>query len=235
MLDGLRPLTVLAGAFAAWSLGLLLLALAGLGGRVGPHPADPALIPPLPEPVAAEERPRLGALSDYLAVGERPLFHPERRPLPVTAVATEIETPFEGVLTSVLLTETLRMAIFSDPGGTPPRRVRLGEALPGTGWRLAALEPRRAVLEGPGGQRVLELRVFDGKGGAAPTAITPTTVFPAADASATPPVIDPAAEAEAVRRAIEQQAEVEAIRAQIEARRARLREGHSPAAVPVEQ
>lgn len=224
-------MTLLAAALAAWSLGLLLLALLGLGGRVGPHPPDLALAPALPDPVAAAESPRLGPLADYRAVGERPLFHPDRRPLPVMAVAAEAETPFEGVLTSVLLTDRLQMAIFSEQGGALPRRVRLGENVPGTAWRLAALEPRRAVLEGPGGQRVLDLRVFDGKGGAVPT----TVGFATAATSAGSVPGNPEAEAEAVRRSVQQQAEVEAIRARIEAHRARLREGAPPIAVPVEQ
>jgi len=226
-------MTLLAAALAAWSLGLLLLALLGLGGRVGPHPPDLALAPALPDPVAAAESPRLGPLADYRAVGERPLFHPDRRPLPVMAVAAEAETPFEGVLTSVLLTDQLQMAIFSEQGGALPRRVRLGENVPGTAWRLAALEPRRAVLEGPGGQRVLDLRVFDGKGGAAPTTMGFATATTSAEPAAGRP--DAEAEAEAVRRSTQQQVEVEAIRARIEAHRARLREGSPPIAVPVEQ
>jgi len=231
VLEGLRPITLLAGALAGWSLGLLLLALLGLGGRVGPHPPDLALAPALPEPLAVAESPRLGPLTDYRAVGERPLFHPDRRPVPVMAVAAQAQTPFEGELSSVLLTEGLQMAIFSEQGGALSRRVRLGESVPGTAWRLAALEPRRAVLEGPGGQRVLELRVFDGKGGAVPTAVGFATAIPRAEPSPASPEV----EAEAVRRSAQQQAEVEAIRARIEAHRARLREGNPPIAVPVEQ
>lgn len=226
-------MTLLAGALAGWSLGLLLLALLGLGGRVGPHPPDPALAPALPDPVAVAESPRLGPLADYRAVGERPLFHPDRRPVPVMAVAAQAETPFEGELSSVLLTDRLQMAIFSEQGGALSRRVRLGESVPGTAWRLAALEPRRAVLEGPGGQRVLELRVFDGKGGAAPTAVGFATAAAHAEPAAGSPEAE--AEAEAVRRSAQQQAEIEAIRARIEAHRARLREGDPPIAVPVEQ
>lgn len=254
MLEGLRPMTGFAAVLAAGSAGLLLLALLGGGGRVGPHPADQALMPPLPEPPAVAEVARLGPMGDYLAVGERPLFLPDRRPLPITAVAAEAEAPFEGVLSSVLLTGSLQLAIFSEQGGALSRRVRLGEVLPGTSWRLVGLEPRRAVLEGPGGQRVLELRVFDGKGGIAPTAVrfaAPTTearpipggtpapdmpFFPvsAAAAEAAPPMT-PDAEAAAVRRAAEEQAQIEAIRARIEARRAALREGNLTTAVPVEQ
>ncbi|MFN8768380.1 MAG: hypothetical protein ACK5XH_09135 [Lysobacteraceae bacterium] len=260
MLDGLRPATLLAAAFAAWSAGLLVAAFAGLGGRVGPHPDDLALAPPLPTVHRAVGDTRLGSPSQYLAVGERPLLNADRRPAPVAVAATEAEAPFEGVLTSVLLTGTLKMAIFGEQDGQVQRRVRLGDTIPGTSWRLAGLEPRRAVLDGPGGQRVLDLRVFDGKGGVAPTPVqfptdaaapkpaqglsggtvtggTPAPGVPAlpVPASSNPPSLveqATAANAEAARRAAEEQAQVEAIRARIEARRAQLREQAANANAP---
>lgn len=260
MLDGLRPATLLTAAFAAWSAGLLVAALAGLGGRVGPHPDDPALAPPLPTVHRAVGDTRLGPPSQYLAVGERPLLNADRRPAPVAVAAGEAEAPFEGVLTSVLLTGTLKMAIFGEQDGQVQRRVRLGDTLPGTSWRLAGLEPRRAVLEGPGGQRVLDLRVFDGKGGIAPTPVqfpadpaaapkpsqemsggvvtggTPAPGVPALPVPAgnLPPTLgeQAAANDEAARRAAEEQAQVEAIRARIEARRAQLREQAANANAP---
>lgn len=172
MAEMLRPLPVFAATFAAWSIAVLVLALAGMGGRVGPHPANPALAPPIPAiPQPPPQRARLGPLSQYRAIGERPLLQPDRRPLPVMLVQVE-QTPFEGVLTSVLLTATLRLAIFSEQGGELVRRVREGDAIPGTAWRLARLEPRQAILEGPEGQRVLDLRVFDGQGGKPPTVVS---------------------------------------------------------------
>lgn len=230
MLDALRPATWLSGAVAAWSLGLLLLAFIGLGGRVGPHPGDSALAPPIPELRFSESAQRLGDATDYLAVGDRPLFNPDRRPAPVAIVSNQQQAPFNGVLTSVLITDTLRMAIFSEENGAVSKRVRLGDTVPGTGWRLVSLEPRRAVLEGPEGQRVLDLRVFDGQGGAAPT---PVAVIvedkpdaPAAATSTNPPsLIQQASQANAEsQRSAADQAQIDAIRARIEARRAQLAE-----------
>jgi general secretion pathway protein N len=231
MFDALRPATWLLAAFAAWALGLLLLAFAGMGGRVGPHPPDLALGPPIPELRFSASAQRLGAATDYLAVGDRPLFNPDRRPAPVAVVSNEQQAPFNGVLTSVLLTGGLKMAIFSEENGTVSKRVRLGDTVPGTGWRLATLEPRRAVLEGPEGQRVLELRVFDGQGGQAPTPVASANDAPKPQA---PPPINPTnpptlieqgaqANADAQRGAAEQ-AQIDAIRARIEARRAQLAE-----------
>jgi general secretion pathway protein N len=226
----------LSGAVAAWCVGLLLLAFAGLGGRVGPHPGDPALGPPIPELRFSENAPRLGAATDYLAVGDRPLFNPDRRPAPVAIANTEQQAPFNGVLTSVLITDTLRMAIFSEENGQVSKRVRLGDTVPGTSWRLSTLEPRRAVLEGPEGQRVLDLRVFDGQGGAAPTPVAAivedkpdTPGAPAAagqPGSSNPPsLVQQASQARAEsQRSAADQAQIDAIRARIEARRAQLAE-----------
>ena len=239
MLEALRPATWLSGAVAAWCLGLLILAFVGLGGRVGPHPADPALGPAIPELRFSESAQRLSVAADYLAVGERPLFNPDRRPAPVAVVSNEQQAPFNGVLTSVLITDTLRMAIFSEENGQVSKRVRLGDTVPGTGWRLASLEPRRALLEGPEGQRALDLRVFDGQGGAAPTPVaaiaedkpdTPSAPGAPVGAgqpgpSSPPSLVQQAAQANAEsQRSAAEQAQIDAIRARIEARRAQLAE-----------
>lgn len=230
MLESLRPFTWLVGAVAVWSLGLLLLGLAGLGGRVGPHPPDLALMPPIPALRFSESAQRLGAPSDYLAIAERPLFLPDRRPAPVAVVNAEQQAPFEGVLTSVLLTDTLKMAIFSENNGQVSKRVKLGDSIPGTSWRLASLEPRRAVLEGPEGQRALDLRRFDGQGGQAPTPLGAAPVPQSAGAAPgnPPSLLEQGAQANAeAQRGAEEQAQIDAIRARIEARRAQLREQHA--------
>ncbi|MFN3965178.1 hypothetical protein [Silanimonas lenta] len=227
MPERLRPATWLLATLAVWAFGLLLLAVAGLGGRVGPHPANPALAPPVPELRFRETAPRLGPPEQYLAVGERPLFSPDRRPAPVAVAAAEQKAPFEGVLTSVVLTEALRMAVFSEQNGQVNRRVRLGDPIPGTAWRLVGLEPRRATLEGPEGQRVLDLRLFDGQGGSLPTPIPFTEAKPeqAPAPGAPQSLVEQAAAAEAeAQRGAADQAQIEAIRARIEARRAALRE-----------
>ena len=195
-----------------------------MGGRVGPHPPDPSIAPPIPELRFSDSAARLGEPTDYLAVSERPLFNPDRRPSPVAVADTSVQTPFEGVLTSVLLTDGLKMAIFSEENGQISRRVRLGETLPGTGWRLADLQPRRAVLEGPDGQRVLDLRVFDGQGGQAPTPVI-MSADPQAKAEMPPTLVQQASQATAEgQRSAEDQAQIDAIRARIEDRREQLRQ-----------
>ena len=248
MTDQLRPMTLLLGAVCLWALSVLVLALAGLGGRFAPASASIAA-PPLPTVTLTRSQSRLGAFEQYAEVGRRPLLSQDRRPglAPAEGDATG---DLDVMLTSVLITPTLQMAIFTDNKDASSRRVRLGEVVPGSSWRLAVLEPRRAVLEGPSGQRALDLRVFDGRGGQAPTPVAATSSGDGSDsgdvrdANALPPPPAPDARPEptpvasqpdnapdAAARAqpepaaspLTQEQQVEAIRRRIEARRAQMR------------
>lgn len=182
--DAISPRTWLLAALAGWALLVLVLALFGLGGRIEPMPADPALAQALPRlPAPAPER--LGPLSRYADISARPLFSENRQPQPFFLSGEGEAAPqgFDFVLSSVLITPQLRLAILQPAGGGEGVRVKEGEAPPATpGWRLLELQPRAAVFDGPEGRRTLELRVFDGSGGAPPTAMTapPTTRPPGA-------------------------------------------------------
>lgn len=222
MLERQSPMTVLLGAIALWVAGLLVLALAGLGGRVDVHPTNAALAPPLPEVPAMTDSGSELRKDAVSVVAARPLFLPTRRPAPIAAVAgTGLENRFAGSLTSVLMAGEVQLAIFALDGDKQPLRVRLGESVPGTSMRLSALEPRRATLDGPEGQQVLELRVFDGQGGAAPTASTVTRV---ASADAAPTSSAAPATPGAAPPTADEQAQIDAIRQRIAARRAQLQE-----------
>lgn len=168
MADVLRPASMVVGAVCLWAVSVLLLALAGLGASVegSGAPAEP---PAMPQVALTAAPSRLTALVDYAEVGQRPLMSPDRRPVAVAAAGGSDE--LDVMLTSVLLTPNLQLAILT--GNTDQRsyRVRVGDTVEGSNWRLAQLEARRAVLEGPGGQRTLELRVYDGQGGQPPTPI----------------------------------------------------------------
>ena len=247
MADQLRPLTLVLGAIGLWALCLLVMALAGLGSQVGP-PSAAIAAPPLPKVTLTRSQSRLGPFANYSEVGQRPLLNQDRRPSFAPA-AGEGSGDLDVVLTSVLITPTLQMAIFTDNKDASSKKAKLGEVVPGSNWRLAVLEPRRAVLEGPSGQRELGLRVFDGKGGQAPT---PTAAnVPAAsrsdsdavrDANAPPPpppprpdvapatttaATDPAPAQpkpdQSATAPMTQEQQVEAIRRRIEARRAQMR------------
>jgi general secretion pathway protein N len=251
--ESTSPRTWLLATLAAWALLALILALFGMGGRIAPLPEDAALVRPLPVlPKATPER--LKALTQYAEIANRPLFADDRRPHPFSLQpqGEDQAKTFDYVLTSVMITPTFKMAIIQSPeGSSPPLRVKLGEtdaALPN--WRLQSLDPRSAVFVGPEGERRLELRVYNGVGGEAPTAVTktdaprpqgqpvtppPAQALPTQTAAAEapgpqgPPVVSPPAAAATPTRAepsqpMTEQAQMEAIRKRIEARRAQLRQ-----------
>lgn len=237
MLDHLRPSGAVLAALAAWSLALLGLAFAGLGARFSPHPDDPSLAPPLPEVRLAEGGTRLGPLSQYAEVGARPLLSLDRRPSAI-ADAGDSEAPLEFELSGVLLVGDFRAATLQPPGGGRGQRVKLGELVEGTAWRLVQLEPRSAVFEGPQGRRELELRRYDGSAdprpaapavpataGTAPVAATSRRPASGTEAPRQAPAAPGNAPAEPANTAeMTQEQQVEAIRRRIEARRAQMRE-----------
>lgn len=230
MINALRPLGALLAAVALWALGLLALAFAGLGGQVGPHPANPALTPALPQVELATVGSRLGPPSDYLELGNRPLLSADRRPAPVSASAGEGagDAPLDVALTSVMIAGDFKLAIVQGKDDPRSLRVRLGDVIEGTAWRLVELEPRRAVFEGPQGRSELALRVYGGE------VQTPGLVPAAPQAAAAPvppgrqPVVDADTtvvvqeDPEPVQEPTQEQ-QVEAIRRRIEARRAQMR------------
>ncbi len=181
--DAWNVRTWLLAVVAAWAVLAALLAVFGLGSRITPLPADPALVQPLPK-LPAMPPERLGDPNQYADVGTRPLFSEDRRPKPFVLSGEATAAPtFDLVLTSVLITPSLQLAIVQPAQGGEGLRVKVGESPAGfAGWRLAELDPRRAVFEGPEGRRELALRVFDGAGGQPPTQVmgNPPTVPPAA-------------------------------------------------------
>ncbi len=242
MADNLRPLTLLLAACCLWALCMLGLSLAGLGSRFAPA-AEGVAAPAMPKVNLVRTESRLGPLANYVEVGQRPLLSADRRPGLMPAAGGEGAAELDVVLTSVLITHNLQMAIFTDNKDASSRRVRLGEMISGSNWRLVQLEPRRAVLEGPSGQRDLGLRVFDGKGGQSPTSVVAVPVTSDASAGTTSAKPDPAAQVQPTPQsdsqpkmpvaqtadgsgataALTQEQQVEAIRRRIEARRAQMR------------
>ena len=243
MADTLRPLTLLLAAAGLWALSVLVLALAGLGSNF-PAPTATIEAPALPKVTLTRTEPRLGAYANYMEVGQRPLLMPDRRPGITPSADGQGTSDLDVTLTSVMITSRLQVAILTDNKDSSSRRVRMGETVAGSNWRLVQLEPRRALLEGPTGQRELLLRVFDGKGGQAPTPSVvraepqPEAPVPAAPADASQPqppqpaqtaeqrvaeTPPPTARPEGTGAAVTQEQQVEAIRRRIEARRAQMR------------
>lgn len=181
--------TWLAGALALWALLAWGLALVGMGGRIQPLEDDPSLMGALPQ--AGNLPPeRLGPLAQYPEIADRPLFTSDRRPKEFLINPDgegEAEDTFDFVLTSVLLTPGLQMAILQPTGGGESVRLKVGDAPDGArNWRLSTLSPRSVVFDGPEGEKTLELRVFNGQGGEAPTQVA-AAPQPGAAQPRTPP------------------------------------------------
>ncbi len=240
MLEAQRPVTLLLGTLCLWALTLLALTMAGLGGRIAPITEGGEPPPPLRALHLTQGQSRLGPLPSFAEVGARPLLSADRRPHAVSAVAGDAgSATLDAIVTSILITPRLQMAVLTMNEGGQSRRVRVGENVEGTQWRLLALKPRQATFEGPSGQQTFPLRVFDGKGGVPPTRVESA----ATEASAVAPVATSAPgsppEAQATpappsqpmsalmpapgEKAMTQEEQVEAIRRRIEARRAQLR------------
>ncbi|HEY0503562.1 MAG TPA: hypothetical protein VGD42_08710, partial [Lysobacter sp.] len=174
-LDEAGPRTWLLAVVAGWAVLAWLLAVVGMGRHAPSLAPDPGLLRPLPQmrPPAPE---RLGPLSQYAQIGQRPLFTQDRQPKPFfmqgQGEGEGQQTAFDYQLTSVLITPGLRMAILQPADGSESVRVKLGEVPEShPSWRLTALDARSAVFEGPDGRREMVLRVFDGTGGQPPTAV----------------------------------------------------------------
>ena len=168
------------GAVLPICLGLLASCLAGIVALelTGGMPDSGAVtLPRTSTPTPASARPaisgpeRVASWADTVLA--RPLFSPTRRPPPVAAgpAAAPEAAAVLPRMTGVLVTPTLRRAIFAGPDGTSlvvPEGGRLGA------FTVVSVRPGQAVVSGPDGQRTVS-PAFD------PNAPAPTT------AAAAPP------------------------------------------------
>jgi len=179
-----EPSTWLLAAVAAWALACTVIAMAGFGGRYELLRDDPSLAPALPSVSSGSAtHAAMGPLDAYAEAFDHPLFFPDRKPAAthVPGQNTAAAQPLDVVLTSVIMTPTLQMAIVQDPKTRASLRVREGQPIGGaySGWKLTGLSPRSATFDSDSqGQTTLDLRVFDGKGGEEPTrtGLTPQVV-----------------------------------------------------------
>ena len=237
---------------ALWALIFAVAGLTGLAGRYRLHPDDPGRIPPMPTLDLSRAQSLLQSIDAYADIAERPLFNPDRRPVPIEeaepgeGVDEPIAeaSPLDIVLTSVIITDTVKLAIVTDNRNGQSQSLKLGDTLAGdqAGWRLETLESRKAVFAGYGGTTPVDLRVFDGTGGQAPSAPGTAAVVnqvdagadadaqhaPAAETSASPGTATPApgqnSEDAAKPDAMTAEERATMIRRRIEERRRQMRE-----------
>ena len=233
------PLTWLLAACAGWALLLWLAALLGLGNTVAPTPtitADGAL--PKASPITPD---RIGPLGQYAEAASRPVFTSDRRPR--AFMATGPDGDVEGVqaqtldfiLTGILISPQVRLAILQPTGGGEAVRVREGSIPEGaSGWRLVEVQPRRAIFQGGGGESTLDLRVFGEaanpvRRAAAATGASSSSVASMDDDDGPISAADAAARAaaDATPISLSEAARIETIRKRIEARRSQM-QGKAP-------
>lgn len=237
--------TMLLSSFTLWAGLVLIVALLGLGGRFNALPVDPTLAKPIPVVKIERKRAVLEPIENYAEVGTRPLLMFDRRPGVVQAAPGDTSgAELDVLLGSVLITPNLKMAVFRENQGGAVRRVRLGDVVEGTGWRLVQLDPRRAVLEGPTGQRSLDLLVFNGQGGQLPTPLAAARPEQSANSQPVPAATTPApaqptpnnanvvaaVPASTATQNMTQEQQIEAIRQRIAARRAQMQADAAKAA-----
>jgi general secretion pathway protein N len=215
--------TLLLATLAGWSLIVAICVYAGLGGRYSLHPDDASRVPELPRLDLSRAQNPLKPLGEYAMVGERPLFNADRRPLPVPVDpnaggdnSAPTLVPLDVVLTSVIISGDMRVAILQDNKSKKTQSVRVGASIEGeqSGWKLVELGPRKAIFEGASGRNEVELRVFDGSGGESPTAVASSADAPPQDPAAVAAAADPQSP----------EARAELIRKRIEERRRQMRE-----------
>lgn len=173
-----------------WAAAIWVASLFGLGGRIAAAADGDRSASPLPVlPAAAPER--IASAEAYAQIGARPLFAEDRKPRPYLLGGAEPGASSAVSLTGVLLTSEFSMAILTTDQKQSLRLRLNGE--PVNGWQLLALEPRSATVSGPGGTQTLELAVFNGQGGEAPTVLgNPVNgVVPPAGAGVAPMPVPP--------------------------------------------
>ncbi len=225
-------LTAALGAVTAWSALFALAGVLGLGGRYGLLPDDPSLVGELPQINLEQAVSTLEGAGTYAAIGDRPLFNFDRRPLPPVASPDAAQTaeaappaPPEFILTSVIKSGDKQIAIVQHTPSGKSQTVAVGASLQAelAGWTLIELAPRGAVFEGGGGRKSFELRVFDGTGGQPPTPIDVAPAQAAAPQDGSAPVVG--ADGQPQQAAADTpEARAEMIRRRIEERRRQMRE-----------
>lgn len=237
--DSLSPKTWLLAGVAGWAVCLWTFSLLGLGSRLGKAPDDTGQQRLPATTIPRADRP--GVQAQYAEIGQRPIFSEDRKPQPFIIDGNGEAAPantFDYVLTSILMSSTVQLAILKPPAdGAQSVRVKLGDAVEtAPQWSLASLQPRSAVFRGPEGEKTLELRVFNGVGGAVPPTAAPTAVInetlpgpggvvpPPPDAPPPIPQPMPVASGNGASGNVSTEAQLDAIRKRIEARRAQIRQ-----------
>lgn len=174
---------------------LLLVLLASLWFGVGRGyswwPLDPAGAA-VDDKKLANPQFRLGDWEKFAEITARPLFNEDRKPTPPMSPETQSGPSqvrkLDVVLSGVIITSKLRLAMVKEKGKEKSMSVKEGAALPGdwAAWSLAELKPRTAVFKNSAGEsETLELIAVASS--QKPTPPPPPHVTPPAPAAMQPP------------------------------------------------
>ncbi len=155
----IRPTAVLLAANIALALGLIALWLTPSGQIRGTSWVAPAAVVPEISPSFGIEVPKPADVSRFLAVLERPLFSPSRRPppppAPVKADAPPEPDPLANIqLQGVYSTDDGGGGIFARVDGKD-RRIAVGTAL--GGWTVKGIEGLNVTFGRGDDSRVVRL------------------------------------------------------------------------------
>ncbi len=174
---------------------LLLVLLASLWFGVGRGyswwPLDPAGAA-VDDKKLANPQFRLGDWEKFAEITARPLFNEDRKPTPPMSPETQSGPSqvrkLDVVLSGVIITSKLHLAMVKEKGKEKSMSVKEGAALPGdwAAWSLAELKPRTAVFKNSAGEsETLELIAVASS--QKPTPPPPPHVTPPAPAAMQPP------------------------------------------------
>ncbi len=103
----------------------------------------------------------------YKLIEDKPVFNEDRKPTPPGDAAPDPNNKpvgeLQAVLTGVILSGELQMALMKDGTNQKPMRIRLGTPLEGSlsAWKLVELKPRSAIFEAGGQRKELALATYD--------------------------------------------------------------------------
>ncbi|NII11279.1 general secretion pathway protein GspN [Oleiagrimonas sp. C23AA] len=162
-----RRLTPWLAMVVALVLALLVALVLGWGQQVSwdRAPVEPATGAHKPVASRAATSP---PPTRFAAAWEHPLFSADRQPHEATGGNGEHVSLGDLVLTGIILTPGLHMALMHDAHGDKDVRVREGETLPDSAWRLKSLAARHAVFVGGGPRTELTLKVAHADASAGP-------------------------------------------------------------------
>ncbi|EGV31319.1 hypothetical protein ThidrDRAFT_2185 [Thiorhodococcus drewsii AZ1] len=139
------------------------------------QPAQPSSTDPS-QPNPLEKLKSLEDKDTYANVLERPLFRPDRRPLPPEEdVPDEPSTPDNAVeldtvdLTAVLISPALVSAWIRDPAQPKLVRLRIGDEY--SGWSVQQIQEDRVLMERQGEEHALRLRDYSKASPTAPARV----------------------------------------------------------------